>query len=80
MGTLYGIAIVDADGNAIELGFNGAHFESDTPLPIPRIGDSVLSMESEFIVKNIIYEYRHETESPHRLIAAATIICGRKLG
>jgi hypothetical protein len=78
MAALYGIDIFDTDGRAIEPGLGGAHFESDTPFPIPRNGESILSMGREFTVENVTYEYKYEEESPHRLIAAATIICRPK--
>jgi len=78
MATLYGIDIFDTDGKAIEPGFGGAHFESHTPFPIPGSGDSILSMGREFIVESVTYEYKHEEDPPHRLIAAATIICRPK--
>ena len=75
MATLYGIEIFDTDGRAIEPGFGGANYESDTPLPIPRSGDEILSDGHRFIVENVTYEYKYEQETPDRLIAAATIIC-----
>jgi hypothetical protein len=75
MPTLYGIQLLDTEGTAIEPGIGGASYESETPFPIPRKGDFILSMGTEFTVENVVYEYRHEAEPPHRVIAAATIIC-----
>jgi hypothetical protein len=74
MATLYGIELFDTDGKAIEPGFGGAHFESDTPFPIPNHGDFILSMGRRFTLENITYEYKYEDGS-ERLIAAATIVC-----
>lgn len=78
MATLYGIDIFDTDGKAIEPGFGGAKYESETPFAIPNKGDEILSMGRTFTVENVTYEYKHEEEPPHRLIAAATIICRLK--
>jgi hypothetical protein len=74
MAITYGIEIFDNNGKAIEPGFGGAHFESDTPFPIPRTGDFILSMGRRFTVESITYEYKYEDNS-ERLISAATIIC-----
>lgn len=78
MGTLYGIAISDTEGKAIEAGFGGANFEPDTPFPIPRSGDFILSHDRRFVVETITYEYKYEEEKPNRLIAAAIITCRPK--
>jgi hypothetical protein len=74
MATLYGVELFDTEGTALEPGFGGGHYESETPLPLLHPGDFILSMGCRFTVENITYEYKYE-DSSERLIAAATIIC-----
>ncbi len=75
MTVLYGLQLLDTDGTALEPGFGGASYESDTPFPIPNPWDFILSRNRRFSVDNITYEYRYDRQDPNRLIAAATIIC-----
>jgi len=74
MATLYGVQLFDTEGKALLPGFGGAKYESDTALPVPHPGDSILSMGDRYTVENVTYEYKHE-DNGERLIAAATIIC-----
>lgn len=75
MATLYRLDIFDTNGKAIVPGVGGAHYESDTPLPIPRVGELIFAMGREFTVENVTYEYIHEEKPPHRFIAAAKVVC-----
>jgi len=74
MKMLYGIELFDTEGKAIEPGVGGAHYESETPFPIPRSGDFILSMGRRFKVEHITYEYKFDSDS-EQLISAATITC-----
>jgi hypothetical protein len=74
MPTRYAIQMIDRNGTAIEPGFGGSTYESDTPLPLPSRGDIIESFDREFIVDRLTYEYTHD-EKTNDLVVAVTVQC-----
>jgi hypothetical protein len=74
--TIYIVEIGDTNGKAIVPGYFGARYESQTPLPIPRVGDSLVSsLDRKFLVESVTYQYLHNDEPPHQLISMVQIVC-----
>ena len=76
MATLYRLEIGDTNGKAIVPGISGARYESETPLPIPQVGDTVVSsLDRKFTVESVAYQYAHDEDHPQNLISFVQIIC-----
>jgi len=73
----FAVELFDLNGRAIEPGWGGSIYRSPSPLPVPLVGDTVMTMDGEWRVEKRRYTYHVEDNNDTSVLV--TLHC-RKLG